>query len=65
MPQLDRADAASEPIEEAAQDWTRADCISAWKHNGKLCNSSPPNARAACFAAVAAMLAGCLAGAQG
>ena len=62
---LDRADAASEPTGEAALDWTRADCIAAWQHNGDLCNSSPPNVRPACFAAAATMLAACLAAAQG
>jgi hypothetical protein len=54
-----------EPIGEAAQRWTRADCYTAWKHNGMLCNSSPPNLRLACYAAVAGILTACLAGAQG
>jgi hypothetical protein len=61
----DQADAASEPTGEAAQEWTRADCLASWQHNGNVCNSSPPNVRVACFAAVAAMLTACLAAAQG
>ena len=62
---LDQADATSEPTGEAAQAWTRADCIAMWQQNGNLCNSSPPHARVACFAAVATMMTACLAAAQG
>lgn len=62
---LDEAAPTAEPTGEAAQDWTRADCLAAWRHNGELCNNSPPNVRMACFAAVAALLTACLAGAQG
>jgi hypothetical protein len=55
----------SERVGEAAQDVTRADCIESWQHNLKLCDASPPNLRPECWAACAALLAGCLAIAQG
>jgi hypothetical protein len=55
----------SERVGEAAQDVTRADCIASWQHNLQLCDSSPPNLRPECWAACAALLAGCLAVAQG
>lgn len=56
---------APEPIGEAEQEWTRTDCYAAWQHNGNVCNSSPPNLRLGCYAAVAALLTACLAAAQG
>ena len=44
--------------------WTKADCYSAWKHNTRQCNASPPNLRPACWLAVHALLAACLAAAN-
>jgi hypothetical protein len=55
----------TEPVGEASQGVTRADCIASWQHNLRLCDSSPPNLRPECWAACAALLAGCLAVAQG
>lgn len=54
-----------EPTEEAQEPWTRADCIRAWRHNLEQCEGSPPNLRPACWAAAHALLAACLAAAQG
>jgi hypothetical protein len=59
------ADNPPEAIEEAEQDWTRADCYTAWRHNMHGCNSSPPNLRPACWAAASAPLTACLAASQG
>ena len=56
---------ATEPVGEAAQNWTKADCYSMWQHNLQLCNSAPPNLRPECFAACAVMLGGCLAASEG
>jgi hypothetical protein len=53
-----------EPIGEAEQEWTKADCYTAWKYNMVLCNSSPPNLRPQCWAAASALLGACLATAQ-
>jgi hypothetical protein len=52
---------AAEDTGEAAQDVTRAECIARWQYNLRLCDSSPPNLRPECWAACAALLAGCLA----
>ena len=59
------AELATEPVEAAAQDWTKADCYAMWKHNLQLCNSAPPNARPECIAACYVMLGACLAAAEG
>lgn len=58
------ADDDAEATGEAAEPWTRDDCYTAWKHNMKLCNTSPPNLRPECWAAASALLAVCLAAAQ-
>jgi hypothetical protein len=63
--ELTSANNDPEPIGQAEQKWTKADCYTAWQHNGRLCDSSPPNLRLACYAAVAAVLTGCLAAADG
>jgi hypothetical protein len=58
--------AANDPEQtgEAEQEWTKADCYSAWKYNMNGCNTSPPNLRPACWAAASGLLAVCLAAAQ-
>jgi hypothetical protein len=62
--QLTSVDNDPEPIGQAEQKWTKADCYTAWKYNVNLCNTSPPNLRPACWAAAAALLGACLAAAQ-
>jgi hypothetical protein len=52
------------PIGQAEQEWTKADCYTAWKSNLLLCNASPPNLRPECFLAVSALLGACLAAAD-
>lgn len=53
-----------EPIGQAEQKWTKADCYTAWKSNMLLCNASPPNLKPECWAAVSALLGACLAAAD-
>lgn len=53
-----------EPIGQAEQKWTKADCYTSWKSNMLLCNTSPLNLRPQCFAAVYALLGACLAAAD-
>jgi hypothetical protein len=49
----------------SAHAWTKNDCCNAWKYNMAGCNTSPPNLRAACWAAASALLGACLAASQG
>jgi len=50
-----------EPIGEAQQEATKAECYAAWKWNLTQCETSPPNLQPACWLACSALLAACLA----
>jgi len=51
----------NEMSDESTQpDWTKQQCYKAWKHNTRLCNTSPPRLRPPCWLAASAMLAACL-----
>jgi hypothetical protein len=61
---IEGASEPAEPIGEAQQKATKAECYAAWKWNLTQCETSPPNLQPACWFACSALLAACLATAQ-